>query len=167
MIIFKCDENIKKCVEALDDRNLNMSIMMVAQALSSACFLLGIHTNAMYRVQHADHIIPQWAALSRNNYIWLYRYGMAACAEYTRRYNLKQPHGSKIIIEVCWLHFKANPLRPIRRSSTPFPNITEYKDMDVVEAYRKDLCEREWRSKAVWTATHAPAWFYVKVQKRG
>jgi hypothetical protein len=116
----------------------------------------------MYQPTDTGGPFSMWGCASKNNFRWLYHYGIALCEEFEYRWPKVRPK-SRVVMEICWNTFNAQETRPIRREMTPFRNITQWDLDDPVEAYRRLLCEFKWgEGKPMWTNRNKPSWFYAK-----
>lgn len=158
LLIFASDQVPKKAAEALDDKLLKVQIIESGAVLSTACFLLGIHTEKMYRPDH--HTLNPWCiwtSRTKNNFRWMRRYGVELLDEY--RFRFRKDHIGENVISSCWEAFKGSQ-RPIREPLEILPNTTEWGTLDAVMAYRKLLCERKFLSYSQWTDRQKPDWWY-------
>jgi len=130
MNIFILDLNHEKNAQYHADKHVVKMILESAQLLSSAVRMSGI--DAGYKLTHKNHPCAIWTRESLSNWLWLHDLTMALNDEYRYRYNKKVNHKSYDMA-----------------MSLPLPNINdigmttfrqampdEYKDNDVVKAYR-------------------------------
>jgi len=150
MNIFTLSEDLIECALWLDDKRLVKMILETAQILSTAAHRNSKWESWMYRPTHRNHPCCVWAGQSDINSIWLTNLGLAYCSEYTYRYG--KVHKSEELLnrfyrdELC--------LTPV-----DFPNCTPYKDMYVIPAYRKYMCDKWNNSPGRWTKRDKPNWY--------
>ena len=157
MNIFYLHSDPKKAAQMQCDRHVVKMILESAQMLSTAHRLLDNADNdLLYRATHKNHPSTKWVRESRHNYQWLYSHFLSLGIEYNLRYG--KIHASidklKSILK--------NPPQLI--SDTPFsePPLcmpSEYKQDDVVEAYRT-YYKQDKASFATWKEPAVvPAWW--------
>jgi len=146
-----CDKHIPKmCVEA-------------AQMMASALRRHGATDEQMpltksgtpYKGGYAHHPCTVWAGENRKNFIWLYRYGITLCQEYTSRFG--KVHSCSEPMQVMYRIRKIIP--PRKGKKVPFAQAMpdEYKDEDAVKAYRAYYHSKQF---AKWEkGTPAPNWW--------
>lgn len=79
----------------LDDKRCVKMVLETAQMLSTAVRSIGI--DAGYKATHINHPCNQWTRRSKQNFLWLYRHGLALAAEYENRFN--KQHKSLLVIK--------------------------------------------------------------------
>ena len=131
MNIFILHLNPRIAAQMSCDRHCVKMILESAQLLCTA-----IHLNegvAPYKPTHVAHPCTIWAASTKDNWLWLKKYALALCAEYTLRYGKK--HKCHTLIE------SLNPDVIPDGDLTPFaqamPDEFRRKDGNAVEAYRE------------------------------
>lgn len=166
MNIYVTHFNPLECAKSLDDATLVLGLKHAAQALSSACSLLGVWNFAMHPAISTAHPIPGWVAGSKNNFRWTYHYGKGMSDEY--RFRFDQEHPEEKFIRTCWFAFKLKGDRPLKREMTPFVNLTNHTTSgQTYLAYRQMLCEFLWNENSSWTKRMKPSWFYSpQIQQR-
>lgn len=80
-------------------------ILEAAQVLSTTHNIL--NSQGPYKTTHKNHPICVWCRESIENYIWVYKYGLALCSEYTYRYQKR--HACQDFIEWCVTHYPTLP----------------------------------------------------------
>ena len=129
MNIFVLDNDIETCARLHIDKHVVKMILEYAQILSSVHHLSG--GTAPYRLTHKNHPCNKWARESLSNYKWLTELGQALGREYTHRYG--KVHKSAQVIDALPL-----PNIPdIGLTTMPQAMPDEYKDEDVITAYRR------------------------------
>ena len=111
---------------------------------------------APYRTTHINHPCSIWARESIQNYHWLVTHGTAISAEYTSRY--KKRHASAKVIAWCENNYKNLFLPDIGLTEFPQCVPQQYKQNDVVNAYRQYYLAEKSRF-AKWKYTHPPYWW--------
>ena len=113
-----------------------------------------------YRKTHTNHPCSVWARESVSNYIWLCKFGLELCKEYTYRYG--KVHKCQAVIENCI-------------ENTPDPNVFTYLELTefpqaMDEQYKLDdpvLAYRNYYNGAKshlhnWKNRQAPYWIISK-----
>ena len=151
MNIFVLDRDQQIAAQMACDKHVVKMILETAQML---CTVVHAHGHdAPYRSTHKKHPCTLWAGKSRANWSWLVAYGLALCAEYTKRYG--KVHKSQSVIEHCSklkLSFSLSQLTPFAQAMPP-----QYKNECVVTAYQA-YYHGEKASFATWK-TQPPAWW--------
>ncbi len=153
MNIFILETNPKKNAQALCDQHIVKMPLETAQILCSM-FEAG---QAPYRRTHFNHPACIWVRESRGNYLWLIKYGLELCREYTFRYG--KTHASQKVIEWCCNHLEKLSFKKVRRTkfvSIVSPEFTH--ERDTITAYRK-FYQKEKMKFARWNRGRAkPCW---------
>lgn len=142
--IHACDQHVVKMVTE------------TAQILSTVCHAHG--APAPYRRTHVGHPCVRWAGMSRENYRWLWRHGMALAREYTHRY------GKRHKAELALLELQIPPERVPTGTRTPFEQCMpkEYQvPGDAVTAYRRFYTGDKSRF-ARWSRVRKPPRWYTE-----
>tara|TARA_Y100000592_G_scaffold76563_1_gene119887 strand:- start:200 stop:568 length:369 start_codon:yes stop_codon:yes gene_type:complete len=87
-----------------------------------------------YLPVHAKHPCTLWGGRTKGNFFWLVMFGLALCKEYTFRYD-RTHNCEKVLFEVGNECFDYLPPGVITDPPQAMPD--EYKNPDVVKAYRK------------------------------
>ena len=153
MNIFVLHADPKTAAEMACDKHVVKMIIETAQMMCTVVASYGHDTP--YRPTHAKHPCTIWAGQSRTNWNWLMDYGLALCAEYTKRYG--KVHKSQSVIHYCrdvdisLPHIK---LTPFAQAMPP-----QYRNDCAVTAYRA-YYHGEKASFATWK-TQTPDWWRV------
>jgi len=149
--IFILDFNPVVAAEYLCDKHMKM-ILETAQILCMVSWRYGV--GAPYRpVRNKNHRCVVWAGESLENYYWTLAHGLAAAAQYRKRYG--KIHSSERVIKWC----VDNGGKPTVKGFTPFALAMpdKYKCSDAVKAYR-DFYIGE-KTFAKWNFTKKPWWY--------
>lgn len=156
MQIFVTDVDPQKCAFALDDKRVNSQVRESAQILSAALHHIGMGAPDLYRPTHTNNPLILWAAKCRPNFEWLFTHAYCLSEEWSCRTG--KLHASHTVIEHCGLLREGVPDSEFR---TPFVNLTDFKDLPVIEAYRATLIKK-WNEtdvrNAKWSHRSPPAW---------
>ena len=139
MNIFYTDHDPITAAQSLPDRHIVKMPVEAVQMLVSACLRHDVQPNVItskgtvHKGGYHRHPCTVWAGDTSANAAWTWAWGMALCAEYTKRYGKT--------------HFAEGQLRTLRKSIDKiaygeFTNpaqamVDECKDPDPVVAYRK------------------------------
>jgi len=135
------------------DKHVVKMILETAQMLCTAATAAG-HTTP-YKATHKGHPCTLWAGHSAGNWKWLIQYGIALCAEYTKRYGRR--HKSETIIRHCGelnLEFENSKQTPFAQAMPE-----QYRNDCAVTAYRAYYMGDK-ASFATWK-TQAPDWWRI------
>lgn len=163
MNIFVLDERPELAASYACDKHVVKQILETAQLLSTAHHMLDGEDIRLklkpliYKSTHKNHPCSIWARENVANYSWLAIYGELLCFEYTRRY--QKTHKTEKLMKMLSMYVPKNiTTKPIKR--TPFPQCMpdEYKNDDVVEAYRAYYIGEK-RSFARWKNGNIPEWY--------
>lgn len=165
MNIYFIDQNPKLAAQALDDKLLGLSLARVGPILGTAMHILGMWDTTMEKPGVDGHPTIKWVVETQNNFRWYVHYAKALCDEHKFRFGI-YPLVWRGVNHVWSVYNGQKPPRPIKRNMTPFRNLTVFNGMnnnyDVVEAYRKEMCERNWDLQTGWTKREKPKWYYIK-----
>ncbi len=129
MNIFYLHRKRKKCVKYHVDKHVIKMILETAQLLCTAIWIMG--GEAPYKKTHVNHPCTIWARKSKHNWIWLRRFGLYLCKEYTYRYG--KIHKTQKILE----QLKCPNLPVTSFTEPPQCMPEEYKvEGNTVQAYR-------------------------------
>lgn len=95
MNIFALDWEPKQAAKWHCDAHIIKMPLETAQMLSTVNHLSG-NGALLYAPTHVNHPCNIWARISKENYQWLWEFGLALCDEYEQRY--KKIHASKTIL---------------------------------------------------------------------
>ncbi len=176
MNIFVSDADPTIAAQNLDDKRLVKMVLETAQIISAVAHRYGV-AGDWYKLTHRNHPCTLWAGDSAVNYEWLYDHGLALAAEYTHRFN--KEHKSLAIIKRGEVLLSLD--YGLQVTGTPYANCTTYKDMPVIDAYRKYLGDKwdadntkpkkpllslPWKKRKhrppKWTNRNPPTWYKGK-----
>ena len=153
MNIFVLHEDPKTAAEMACDKHVIKMILETAQMMCTVVASHGYDTP--YRPTHAKHPCTIWLSESRTNWNWLVDYGLALCAEYTKRYG--KVHKSQSVIHYCRdadISLPRTKLTPFAQAMPP-----QYKNECPVTAYRAYYMGEK-ANFATWK-TQTPNWWRV------
>ena len=111
-------------------------------------------SEVFYGATHKHHPCTIWCGDSRDNFLWLYKHGLALCKEYSLRYHKK--HKSYKAIKLAYSYREKIPEGGITDFAQAMP--VEYKVVgNPVKAYR-DYYMGEKRPFATWRF-ETPHWW--------
>lgn len=113
---------------------------------------------APYKRTHFNHPCTVWARTSKQNYVWLIKYGIALCDEYEFRF--KREHKSKKVI--CWCKQNVSKLKFPQNKLTNFVQAVpeKYKSKSAITAYKKYYI-RDKSAFARWNNQRKPPKWYL------
>lgn len=164
MQIFVTSKCPRECAQALDDLRLNAMMRECAQILSAAIHLrlqsrkTNVSTEGLYKPTHLSHPCVIWAGKDRVNFEWLLDHGYWLEVEYQSRFD--KIHASAAVVKKAHDFVTLIPKISFHKSPIDFANVSFYKDMHVVYAYRKTLREK-WMTDSRtprWTNRGQPYW---------
>jgi hypothetical protein len=131
----------------------------VKMILETAQLLCAAHPKgtAPYKQTHMKHPCTIWTSASLQNYIWLYRHGIALEYEYERRYG--RTHKSMEVLVWCGINLPSLPDIGLTPFAQAMPE--QYKDADPVVAYRRYYLGDKSRI-AKWNHSDVPEWYATK-----
>jgi Pyrimidine dimer DNA glycosylase len=151
MNIFVLSLDPREAAQLHCDKHVIKMIIESAQMLYSAHWALesSLPSNA-YKQAHTNHPCSKWVRESLDNYLWLCELAKELCNEYRFRYGETKVHKTEAHID--WLI--AN--YPDGISNEGFTNPAqampdEYKDDDVVVAYRRFYRESKMKARNIVT----------------
>lgn len=165
MNLYVTDKSPWEAARHLDDWLLVRACLDTAHLLSTALWRNHIWDDRLYRPDTTQQDNPSvvWTSLSRNNFRWVYHYGIALSDEYKFRWDHTTGHGSSVIIRNAWRVFNGKPQVFLMNALTEFPNTTPYKMLDTVKAYRNLLVDTKFNKDSVWTKREPPE-FWKKLK---
>lgn len=131
------------------DKHVVKMILEGCQLLSTAMWF--VSGEGPYKKTHVNHPCAIWTRESLSNYQWLWKHTDALGDEYTNRYG--KVHKSHQLLKNS---IPYNISGMVDKGLTPFANCTPYKDMEIVEAYRKYYHDKD--SFASWKK-NKPYWY--------
>ena len=167
MNIFYTHTDPVKAAQSLPDRHIVKMPVEAVQMLVSACLRHEVQPSVItkkgtvHKGGYHRHPCTVWAGDSADNAVWLWEWGMALCAEYTKRYG-------KIHFAEGQLATLANPVHydlPSIGFTAPAQAMPdECKDPDPVVAYRNCI-QHKLNTRPgvfVWNkGTDMPSWLSV------
>lgn len=149
MNIFVLDKHPEQAAEYHCDKHVVKMPLETAQMLSTVHWAYG--NEGPYKPCHQHHPCTLWAGQTVENYRWLYKLGLALCAEYTYRYD--KTHACERVIRLLMMP----PLRLTARGFTPFAKAMpeQYKYSDAVTSYRA-YYQHEKARICKWTRRNTP-----------
>lgn len=115
----------------------------------------------LYKAAHINHPCTIWVRESSFNYAWTYELFCCLCDEYTKRYERTHLTDEKLRY---WL--RRHPKNIKHRPFTQFPQAMpdEYKNSDVVQAYRDYYKSKSDKFSMVWGKGEIdpPEWFKTR-----
>ena len=151
---FILDDSIDESVKAHIDIHVISQAKEATQLLSTAKNILQ-NNSGPYKTTHVNHPIAVWVRESYQNYLWMCRYGLRLCEEYTHRYHK---------VHKCEKHVRdmlASPPKFTEEKITPFCKCMdeEYQRASVIDSYRTYYLEDKLkRLKNSWKGRQAPEW---------
>ena len=135
------------------DRHVVKMIVETAQLLSTACHMVGVDDNDLYKKTHVNHPSSVWVRSSRHHYVWTLRLLVALCREYTGRYRKIHKTEDKVAV----LSKYQDLFDDVAWSDPPQCMPDEYKNNLATFAYR-EYYNGEKRSFATWK-NEVPFWW--------
>jgi Pyrimidine dimer DNA glycosylase len=149
---------------ALDNRRLVKMVLETAQLLSTACRMMLVDDDRLYRKTHFNHPCAVFARKSSSNFKWLVEHGLALSQEFEHRFG--KVHASEEIIILSYRVMQdavANGIGLMPGWPSPFVlsfNCSGFDTGDVFEDYR--LCmRRKWETDSMppkWSRRKPPEW---------
>ena len=140
------------------DKHVVKMPLETAQMLSAVHWRYG--NEAPYKLTHASHPCTLWAGQTVENYVWLWKLGIALCHEYTHRYD--KVHGCERVIKLL----RMPPLQLTARGYTAFAKAMpeQYVCHSVVESYRT-YYQNEKAGICQWTRREIPHFMQEAMQQ--
>ena len=164
MNIFILDRDLVKSAQAHVDKHIVKMPLETAQLLCTARHELGGDANDIpYRKTHTNHPCSVWATESISNYIWLCKFGLELCKEYTHRYG--KIHKCEAVINDCY-HNVPWPALFEEADKTEHAQAMDeqYKMSDPVLAYRNYYNQAKSHLHS-WKNRQPPHWIISKKSK--
>jgi len=176
MNLFLISWNIEECAQWHFDAHVRKMIIELAQLLSTAHWCLANEkqlkdlnewhdNNRVYRLTHKNHPCAIWVREHINNYRFTAKLAMALCDEYYYRYGRERNrrHETEKIIKFLMENEPENFTETDKDLIGPH-NVTEpaqampddYKDEDVIQAYRNYYLSEEKMHLLSWKNRNIP-----------
>lgn len=131
MNVFFVDRDPRLAAQALVDKHVGKMLIESCQLLSTAHWYNGTWTEDMCLPAYKNHPCAQWARYSPETYEWLFLHAVYIGEEFMYRYG--HTHGSTR--RIPFLHQGIEGVA-VEWHDPPQCMPNEYKDRDVVRAYR-------------------------------
>jgi len=158
MNIFVLDKDPIKAAEYHNDKHVVKMILESAQLLCNAHhYHFPQNSKNLYRPTHFNHPCSVWVRQSSKNYQWLFNLWIALLKEYNLRYGKRHKCEEKII------HLSANPcpIGEITSFAQAMPD--QYRDDDVVKAYRNYYRNEKFNFSRYYQGTKSmPDWMVIE-----
>lgn len=156
MNIFVLHESPRTAAQMHCDKHVIKMILESAQMLSTALHLHDAPKRPLqYKPTHAKHPCTQWAAKSRDNFLWLAELGLELVNEHLYRYERAKPHKSYAVIRDAQSVAHLLPATGLTPFAQAMP--VHYKRESAVEAYRAYYLGDKMRF-VTYKRRPAPAW---------
>jgi hypothetical protein len=173
MNIFVLDKDPKIAAQYHVNKHIVKMPLETAQLLCGVHHLSGTNKETIpYRLTHKNHPCSIWARKSLSNYMWLCKFGLELCYEYTHRY--EKVHKCQAIIEWCKSYHPDIPVHKcqaiIEWCKSYHPDIPDYgltsfaqampqelKDDNPIKAYR-NYYMRDKEHLFAWKNRETPLW---------
>jgi hypothetical protein len=157
MNIFVLHHNPKVAAEWHCDKHVVKMPLETAQMLSAVHWRYG--NEAPYKLTHPNHPCTLWAGQTVENYVWLWKLGIALCKEYTYRYD--KVHGCERVLQLL----RMPPLRLTARGFTPFAKAMpeQYIMIDAMFSYQ-NYYQGEKARLCRWTRRDTPPFMQEAMQ---
>jgi Pyrimidine dimer DNA glycosylase len=164
MNIFITSPDPTVCAQALDNRRLVKMVLETAQLLSTACHMMLVPDDRLYRKTHWNHPCSIFARKSFANFKWLVEHGLALSQEFERRFG--KIHASEETIILCYRVMQGAVAGGVGLTPgwpTAFSlsfNCSGFNTGDVFEDYRMCM-KRKWDTDSTppkWSRRGAPSW---------
>lgn len=143
--IYHCDKHIVKMP------------LETAQILCTVLHVWGLNQSIPYKPTHKNHPSVKWATESYANFVLLVKIGRELCDEFQFRFN--KIHSCKAVIDRCYYEALVPEDRKGDVTSLPQAMPDEYKDIDVVKAYRNYYNGAK-KHLHKWTKRKTPKFIY-------
>jgi len=156
MNIFYLSKNPSKCAEFHCDKHVVKLILEIAQMLSTAHHMENSkYKSKVYKPTHVNHPCTKWVRESKENYAWTYKFFLALCKEYTKRYKRKH------VAENLKRYLEHNPCKQKGMTTRPQCMPDKYKSKNPIIAYRNYYIGEKMRF-AKWNHGKLPFWVRAK-----
>ena len=167
MNIFVLDKDPVVAARYIDDVRLPKMVTESAQMMAASLRRHGATDEQMpltkagtpYKGGYAHHPCTVWAGDSDTNFLWLANHAITLCQEYKKRFGK---------VHACQnpIHQMSHMMPFVGEEMTPFAQAMpdEYKDDDVVKAYRSYYKSKQYSKGGVrYVRTDVPDWWEVTV----
>ncbi len=166
MNIFLLHEDPDECAKALCDKHINKMCIEAVQIANTGLNEVGLSDHSFYGSTHTGQPWCEFVGKSFDHFQFVVRHAQALGREFLRRYDSR--HTSHDKLRQNWRY---DDMRAIERemgradpmqvhADLPQTMPDEYKDSDVVKAYRQyyvnEKLTEEW---CVYEYTNPPEWF--------
>ena len=158
MNIFILDNDMTKNAEYHCDKHIIKMITEQNQLLCSVYYFTDNIPDNIYKLTHKNHPCAVWIRESLSNWIWLRDMTLALCREYTYRYN--KIHKGEMLCKT--LEMPCIKDIGITEFVQCMPD--EYKQNDVVEAYR-EYYNKDKQHLFNWKFRNIPEWVNGNINK--
>ena len=165
MNIFVLDKDPVVAARYIDDVRLPKMVTESAQMMAASLRRHGATDEQMpltkagtpYKGGYAHHPCTVWAGDSDTNFLWLANHAITLCQEYKKRFGK---------VHACQnpIHQMSHMMPFVGEEMTPFAQAMpdEYKDDDVVKAYRSYYKSKQYSKGGVrYVRTDVPDWWEV------
>ena len=147
--IFLLDYDVTQCAQYHCDKHIVKMPLETTQMLSTVHWRY--ENKGPYLPVHEKHPCTLWAGQTVENYVWLWRLGIALCKEYTYRY--EKVHACERVLAIL----RCPPILLKARGITKHPQAMpdEYKCSDSLQAYHNYYINEKARICS-WKKREAP-----------
>ena len=164
MKIFALDYDPRKSARYHVDRHVAKMPLETAQMLCTARHVLGsdeqnstkLSAKPRYKACYHKHPCTQWVQASRGNYLWLCKFGLELCDEYSWRY--WRTHACRQVILECMEHVPKFDSEELTVFALAMPD--DCKLEDPVDSYRKYYLEYK-NDLFKWKDRKEPEWIGI------
>lgn len=156
MNIFFVHPNSQICAYQLCDKHVVKMITESVQVLCTVCIEQNLAMGLPYKSTHKQHPITLWAGKSLENYQWLWQHAYFLGIEYNQRYGKSHKSFQALVDSVPY-----TVLLP-KTGLHQHPNCTPYKDLPVLDAYRR-FYKIDKSRFAKWKLGNVPDWYQSRV----
>lgn len=172
MNIFVLDKNPEQAARYIDDVRLPKMIVESAQMMAASLRRHGATDEQMpltkagkpYRGGYKHHPCTVWAGDSEANFIWLARHAIELCVQYENRFGKVHACRGPIHSMIGLIPLFTDKYPSPKATLTPFAQAMpdEYKDDDVVKAYRSYYKSKQYSKGGVrYIRADVPTWWEV------
>ncbi len=155
MNIFVLDHDLETCAKYHVDKHVVKMITEYNQLLSTACHVLNIHIDGIYRKTHVNHPCAIWVRQNKNNFKYLIDLNKELLKEYTFRYGKIHAGARLIPLFESILHLL--PEGELESHPLCMPDDSKINS-DVVLSYRQYYINHK-NNIARWKNRDTPFWW--------